>query len=118
MNFIIILIWPISREDSNYVDIDPLFEEKSASSKDPIPTMKEISQQEEFLTKQHPKLLQLKENLETLDASLVDTIEPGNLNNPPNVKRVEFILSEDNYNELFPLRHRSYTYKRLLQVKD
>ena len=80
--------------------------------------MKEISLKEELLTKQHPKLLKLKEGLKTLDNSLVDTIEPGSLNNPTNVKRVEFILSEEDYNELFPIRNRSYTYKRLLQVED
>ena len=107
----------IFRENTNYVEVDPIFNEKSSSSIVQIPTMKDISQQEEYLTKQHPKLLALKENLKTLDASLVDIIEAGNVNNPPNVKRVEFILPEENYDELFPIRHRSYTYKRFLQVK-
>ena len=46
----------------------------------------------------------------------MEKIEPKDPNNPDNVKRVEFILSEENYEDLFPRRHLGYTYKRLLQV--
>jgi len=46
----------------------------------------------------------------------VEKIKPNRKENPDNVKRVEFILSEDNYEELFPRRHASYTYTRFIQA--
>ena len=52
----------------------------------------------------------------TLDNDEVEKISPKRKENPDNVRRVEFILTEDNFDELFPRRHRSYTYTRLLQV--
>ena len=56
--------------------------------------------------------------VKTLDNDEVEKIKPKRKENPDNVRRVEFILSEDNFEDLFPRRHRSYTYTRLLQVKD
>ena len=56
------------------------------------------------------------ETVKTLDNDEVDLIRPRRTANPENVKRVEFILSEENFDELFPRRHSSYTYTRLLQV--
>ena len=53
----------------------------------------------------------------TLDNDEVEKISPKRKENPDNVRRVEFILTEDNFDELFPRRHRSYTYTRLLQVR-
>ena len=52
----------------------------------------------------------------TLDNDEVEKISPKRKENPDNVRRVEFILTDDNFEELFPRRHRSYTYTRLLQV--
>ena len=46
----------------------------------------------------------------------MEKVKPGESTNPDNVKRVEFILSEENYEDLFPRRHPSYTYRRLLQA--
>ena len=59
---------------------------------------------------------QVKETVRTLDSKLVEKVKPGENDNPDNVKRVEFILSEENYEDLFPRRHPSYTYRRLLQA--
>ena len=56
--------------------------------------------------------------VKTLDNDEVEKIKPKRKENPDNVRRVEFILSEDNFEDLFPRRHRSYTYTRLLQVKE
>ena len=56
------------------------------------------------------------ETVRTLDNDEVDLIKPLRRDNPENVKRVEFILSEENFQDLFPRRHSSYTYTRLLQV--
>lgn len=52
----------------------------------------------------------------TLDTKLVELVSPGRRDNPGNVKRVEFILTEENYEDLFPRHHPSYTYRRLLQA--
>ena len=51
-----------------------------------------------------------------MDNDEVDLIKPLRRDNPENVKRVEFILNEENWDDLFPRRHSSYTYTRLLQV--
>ena len=58
----------------------------------------------------------MKHTVSTLDNKIVEEIKPGNKDNPDNVKRVEFIVSEENFEDLFPRRHSSYTYRRLLQV--
>ena len=60
--------------------------------------------------------VKVKETVRTLDTKLVEKVKPGDNTNPDNVKRVEFILSEENYEDLFPRRHPSYTYRRLLQA--
>ena len=59
---------------------------------------------------------QVLETVQTLDNDEVEKIAPKRKGNPDNVRRVEFILSEDNFEDLFPRRHRSYTYTRLLQA--
>ena len=107
-----------SIDGNNIIDVDYSYKAKSDASKQPVPTIKELSAKEEYLIKQYPKLIILKENLKTLNASEVEEIESRKSSNPSNVKRVEFILPEENYNELFPMRHFSYTYKRLLQVPN
>ena len=52
----------------------------------------------------------------TLDNDVVEEIRAGRKENPDNVRRVEFIVTEENFEDLFPRRHKSYTYRRLLQV--
>jgi len=81
-----------------------------------IPTKKEALLKEEYLKDQYPLFAKVKETVKTLDTDIVEKIEPKDPNNPDNVKRVEFILSEENYEDLFPRRHLGYTYKRLLQA--
>ena len=81
-----------------------------------MPSEKEAIQKEEYLTDQYPLFRKVKETVKTLDTDIVEKIKAKDPNNPENVKRVEFILSEENYEDLFPRRHPSYTYKRLLQV--
>jgi chitodextrinase len=73
-------------------------------------------EREEFLTEEYPLFKKVKETVRTLDTDEVEKIKPKRKQNPDNVKRVEFILSEDNYEELFPRRHPSYTYTRFIQV--
>ena len=55
--------------------------------------------------------------MSTLDNDVVEEIRAGRKENPDNVRRVEFIVTEENFNDLFPRRHKAYTYRRLLQVQ-
>ena len=73
-------------------------------------------EREEILKEEYPLFEKVKETVRTLDTDEVEKIKPKRKENPDNVKRVEFILSEDNYEELFPRRHPSYTYTRFIQV--
>ena len=56
------------------------------------------------------------DTVSTLDNDIVEEIRPGRRENPDNVRRVEFIVTEENFNDLFPRRNKAYTYRRLLQV--
>ena len=73
-------------------------------------------EREEVLKNEYPLFKKVSETVRTLDTNEVEKIKPKRKENPDNVKRVEFILSEDNYEELFPRRHTSYTYTRFIQV--
>jgi len=80
------------------------------------PSYREALDREDLLTSEYPLFKEVKRTVRTLETSLVEKIEAKKKDNPDNVKRVEFILSEDNYEDLFPRRHETYTYKRLLQA--
>ena len=58
----------------------------------------------------------MADTVSTLDNEIVEEIRPGRRENPDNVRRVEFIVTEENFNDLFPRRNKAYTYRRLLQV--
>merc|ERR1712106_526158 len=81
-----------------------------------VPSQLEALERERFLTDEFPLFKKVKETVRTLDTDEVEEIIPKRKENPDNVKRVEFILSEENYEELFPRRHPSYTYTRFIQA--
>ena len=81
-----------------------------------MPSKSEALEREELLKNEYPLFKKVSETVRTLDTDEVEKIKPNRKENPDNVKRVEFILSEDNYEELFPRRHASYTYTRFIQV--
>jgi len=81
-----------------------------------VPSEREALEKELYLTNQYPLFAKVKETVKTLDTKIVEKVKPNDPNNPENVKRVEFILTEENYEDLFPRRHPSYTYRRLLQA--
>lgn len=81
-----------------------------------VPSKREALEREKLLTSQYPLFKAVKHTVSTLDTDVVEKIKPGKSNNPDNVRRVEFIVSDENYNDLFPRRHASYTYRRLLQA--
>ena len=57
------------------------------------------------------------DTVRTLDNEIVEEIRAGRKENPDNVRRAEFIVSEENFNDLFPRRQKAYTYRRFLQVQ-
>jgi len=81
-----------------------------------VPSEREALAREKQLKSEYPLFEKVKKTVATLDTKIVEAIEPRNKKNPDNVRRVEFILSEENYDDLFPRRHSSYTYRRLLQA--
>ena len=114
------LVAPLAAsQDINAINIDSI---ESAAPGPPhpehatVPSLLEAAQREAGLKAEHPQFARLKETVRTLDTKQVERVAPGSEDNPDNVKRVEFILSEDNYEDLFPRRHPSYTYRRLLQA--
>ncbi|MEX9254822.1 glycoside hydrolase family 19 protein [Pseudenterobacter timonensis] len=87
-----------------------------ATSSEPY-TMKasDLAKKEKELTN-FPLMQSVKATIRTLDNSLVEQIEPGKASNPANVKRVESILKESDWEYLFPLRAKEYSYSNFLKA--
>ncbi|MDR9890621.1 PKD domain-containing protein [Pseudenterobacter timonensis] len=87
-----------------------------AASGEPY-TMKasDLAKKEKELTS-FPLMQSVKATIRTLDNSLVEQIEPGKASNPANVKRVESILKESDWEYLFPLRAKEYSYSNFLKA--
>jgi chitodextrinase len=58
----------------------------------------------------------VKAAIATRDNLVVDAVQPGRADNPDNVKRLESVLSESQFEFLFPLRAPEYSYRGLLQA--
>ena len=54
----------------------------------------------------------VKASIATLDSAKVERIAPGRSDNPENVKRVESILTAEQWDYLFAVRDPNYTYRR------
>ncbi|MGN5572963.1 glycoside hydrolase family 19 protein [Enterobacter sp. Lyrl_3] len=80
-------------------------------------TMKasDLAKKEKELT-DFPLMKSVKDTIRTLDNAQVEQIEPGRAANPVNVKRVEGILKESDWEYLFPLRAKDYSYSNLLKA--
>ncbi len=63
-----------------------------------------------------PLMQEVKNTIRTLDNKAVELIKPKAETNPANVKRVEDIISEDDWNYMFPKRTPEYTYRNFLQA--
>ncbi|WP_051311733.1 chitinase [Zooshikella ganghwensis] len=77
--------------------------------------LSELKKKEKALT-DTPLMNKVKASIITLDNNKVDAIQPGNPKNPDNVKRVESLVSLDEWNYLFSKRNSAYTYKHFLQA--
>ncbi|MCR3972888.1 chitinase [Aeromonas veronii] len=75
----------------------------------------ELDAKEKALT-DFPAMEAVKASIATRDNLVVEAVLPGRADNPGNVKRVESLLSESQFNYLFPLRAPEYTYRGLLQA--
>ena len=54
----------------------------------------------------------VKASIATLTSPDVERISPGNVGNPTNVKRVESVLTAEQWDYLFAVRDPNYTYRR------
>ncbi|HAU4968553.1 TPA: chitinase, partial [Aeromonas hydrophila] len=75
----------------------------------------ELDAREHALT-DFPAMTAVKASIATRDNAVVEAVAPGLPLNPANVKRVEGLLSESQFNFLFPLRAPEYTYRGFLQA--
>lgn len=87
-----------------------------AESSEPY-TMKasDLAKKEKELT-DFPLMQSVKDTIRTLDNASVEQIELGRASNPANVKRVEGILKESDWEYLFPLRAKDYSYSNFLKA--
>lgn len=63
-----------------------------------------------------PLMQEVKNTIRTLDNKAVEQIKPNAETNPANVKRIESIISENDWNYMFPKRTPEYTYRNFLQA--
>lgn len=99
-------------ESENEIDDSNTIHE---SPHDGPPTRAKAEKREHELT-DTPIFDMVKQSISTIESSKVDEITVGNGNNPVNVKRVEKIMTEEQYGYLFPVRDPAYTYRRFLQA--
>ena len=59
-----------------------------------------------------PLFEMVKASIATLTSADVERISPGNVGNPTNVKRVESVLTAEQWDYLFAVRDPNYTYRR------
>ncbi|MCU8156960.1 chitinase [Vibrio vulnificus] len=63
-----------------------------------------------------PAMVAVKESIRTIDNAVVNDIKPLATNNPENVKRIEAIVSEADWEFMFAKRSPEYTYRHFLQA--
>lgn len=79
-------------------------------------TLAELRADEAKILAGQPASMQLvKDSISTLDNEAVERIVPRAASNPDNVKRAERIVSEADWDELFPMRAPEYTYTNFLR---
>jgi len=79
------------------------------------PNREQIEAEELRLTSQGA-ISVIRKRLATLASNEVELVRPGRPANPPNTKLVESIISEEDWEYLFPQRHSLYTYTNFLKA--
>ena len=100
--------------EENEIPDDP--EDPDHPSPHGPPSKKAAEYRESQLTNT-PLFEMVKASIATLDSAEVDRIAAGRSDNPENVKRVESILTEDQWDYLFAVRDPNYTYRRFEQPR-
>ncbi|EZG78444.1 chitinase [Gregarina niphandrodes] len=80
-----------------------------------FPTKSEMRAKEAALDSD-PSASILRQAVRVLPTDQVEKIAPGSAGNPENVKRVETFISQDAFDQIFPLRHKSYSYENYLKA--
>lgn len=106
-------VWRLAEDQSNCSNGETV--ETPAPSTGGSITLSELQATETALTSD-TLLSYVKSSIRTLDNAYVEAIMPGNSDNPENVKRVEHIVSEQDWDYLFPRRAPEYTYTNFLKA--
>jgi len=81
-----------------------------------LPLSRVLADEQEIIAQQPESYQLVMESIQTRDNDTVEAISPNNVNNPENVKRIETILSEEDWNYLFAERDPAYTYLNFLKA--
>jgi len=84
-------------------------------NKNGVPSLSQVLMDEEDITG-HGDINIIKARLVTLPSDNVELVLPGRSSNPANTKLVESIISESDWEFLFPNRHQSYSYTNFIKA--
>ncbi|WP_230413431.1 glycosyl hydrolase family 18 protein [Zooshikella ganghwensis] len=106
----------ISRNKRSLTTIEPVIDAPNTNQdKHYTIHLSKLIEREKELT-DTPLMQEVKASITTLDNAQVEKIKPTDVNNPNNVKRVESIISQDDWEFLFPERAKEYTYTNFLKA--
>jgi chitodextrinase len=107
--------WSLYTSDEPVDPVDPINPDEPKPSDDFTITQAELDKKETELTS-GPVMKEVKKSIRTIPNDIVEAVEPGLPNNPENVKRVESIVSSQDWEFLFPERAPEYTYSNFLKA--
>ncbi|MFB9215964.1 chitinase [Vibrio sinaloensis] len=81
-----------------------------------LPLSQVLADEQAIIAEQPDGYALVVESIRTLDNEDVEKITPLRASNPDNVKRIEAIVSEQDWNHLFPQRDSAYTYLNFLKA--
>lgn len=81
-----------------------------------LPLSQVLADEQEIIAQQPESYQLVMDSIQTRDNEVVEAILPNRTSNPENVKRIEAILSEQDWNYLFAERDSAYTYLNFLKA--
>lgn len=81
-----------------------------------LPLSQVLAEEQEIIAQQPESYQLVMESIQTRDNDVVEAISPNRDDNPENVKRIEKIISEQDWNYLFAERDSKYTYLNFLKA--
>lgn len=110
-------VWRLTEADTQCNGTDPV--DPDTDPDDPNPEssvlLSSLLAREAALT-DRPLMAAVKASIATLDNAAVERISPLSQNNPSNVRRVESIVAEPDWEYLFPRRAPAYSYTNFLKA--